>query len=211
MSVAFESPCMVDMEIMEEFHISTQHSYREAEDSRLAVLAQAGDIAAFEEIVRRYRNQVFSLAFYFLHSREDAWDAAQEVFVKAFRSIGNFRGDASIKTWLLRIAANQCKDQLKRRKLDTVSLDGSVADSTTSNPALEPDKAACAKEIGEAILKVLDTVPVKQRTAFILREFEGLSYEQMSDVMGCNVGTVMSRLFHARKKIQDGLDKLGIV
>ncbi len=180
-------------------------------DIALVERARQGDFAAFEELVRRYRNDVFGLAFHFVRNREDAWDVSQEVFIKAHRSLGQFRGDASFKTWLMRITANQCKDVLKRGHLDTVAFDDTQEAEFAHSPVQSPDQSAESKELGEAILKALETLPYKHRTAFVLREFEGVSYEEMSRVMGCTIGTVMSRLFHARRKLQASLVRMGIV
>ena len=181
-------------------------------DSDVAALvsrAQTGEFRAFEELVRRYRNDVFALAYHFLRNREEAWDTSQEVFIKAHRSLKRFRGDASFKTWLMRITANQCKDYLKKRRLATVSYNDALEAENAASPVLGPDHTAEANELGEAITTALDGLSFKHRTAFVLREFEGLSYEDMAQVMGCNVGTVMSRLHHARKKLQSSLQRMG--
>ena len=179
-------------------------------DSALVARAQSGDYRAFEELVRRYRNEVFALAHHFVHNREDAWDVAQEVFIKAHRALRHFRGDAAFKTWLMRITSNQCKDYLKKRRLETVPFDEAVETKAGSRAQLDPGRASEARETGEAILKAVDALPMKHRTAFVLREFEGLSYEEMAGVMACSVGTVMSRLHHARKKLQRALTQMGV-
>lgn len=180
-------------------------------DSALVAQAQSGDLYAFEELVRRYRNDVFALAHHFLHNREEAWDISQEVFIKAHRALGRFRGESSFKTWLLRITSNQCKDFLKKRRLSTVSFDETFQATDAPSPVLDPGHSLQARELGEAISLALDRLPAKHRTAFVLREFEGLSYEEMSQVMQCSLGTVMSRLHHARKKLQASLVRMGIV
>ncbi|MFA6243362.1 MAG: sigma-70 family RNA polymerase sigma factor [Candidatus Hydrogenedentales bacterium] len=172
--------------------------------------AQAGDYYAFEELVRQYRNDVYGLAYHFVRNREEAWDISQEVFVKAHRSLGRFRGDSSFKTWLLRITANQSKDFLKKRRLDTVSYNDALGAENAPSPVQDPGQTAEAKEVGEAIVEALNGLPFKHRTAFVLREFEGLSYEEMAKAMGCTLGTVMSRLHHARKKLQLSLQRMGI-
>ncbi len=180
------------------------------EDMELATRARQGDMAAFETLVRRYRNDVYALCYYFTHNREDAWDLSQEVFIKAYRALSGFRGDAGFKTWLLRIAANQSKDHLKKRRLQTTSYE-----DTWQPPQAEsgqtPEEALEAKEIGAAINAAVNRLPIKHRTAFLLREYEGLSYQEMAEVMHCNVGTVMSRLFHARKRLQELLGPLGFM
>jgi RNA polymerase sigma-70 factor (ECF subfamily) len=181
----------------------------EASDAGLVSRAQSGNFRAFEELVRRYRNDVFAFSYHFLRNREEAWDTSQEVFIKAHRSLSRFRGDSSFKTWLMRITANQCKDYLKKRRLDTVSYNDALEAENAPSPVLGPAHRAEASELGDAIMKALDGLPFKHRTAFVLREFEGLSYEEMARVMDCNVGTVMSRLHHARKKLQHSLQRMG--
>jgi RNA polymerase sigma-70 factor (ECF subfamily) len=183
---------------------------RKASDVVLVSNARAGDFDAFGELARRYRNDVFRLCCYFTRDREDAWDLAQETFVKAYCALGSFRGDANFKTWLLRIAANLCKDFLKKRKIQTVEFDDALRDDETRSAIPEPDHAVEADEIGRAIEAALQSLPIKHRTAFILREYEGLSYEEMAHVMNCNIGTVMSRLHHARRKLQQQLIQMGV-
>lgn len=190
---------------------STPQTDSEEEDAGLVRAAQSGDSQAFEMLVRRYRNDVFAVAFHFVRNREEAWDIAQEAFIKAHRALNRFRGDARFKTWLLRITANQCKDFLKKRRVQTVGFDETRGAPDQAAPGQRPDDALAAEELGEAIRNAVDALPIKHRTVFILREFEGLSYEQMAEVIGCNVGTVMSRLHHARKKLQSHLVRMGVV
>lgn len=182
---------------------------RSAEDATLVDWAQGGDYAAFEELVRRYRNDVFALSYHYVRDREEAWDIAQEVFIKAHRALKRFRGDASFKTWLLRITANRCKDFFKKRRLPTVSMD--QLQMAQAAPDASPRRNLEAQELGEAIDKALATLPEKHRTTFMLREFEGLSYEDMAKVMDVSIGTVMSRLHHARKKLQKALLAMDVV
>jgi len=187
-------------------------SLREAEDSVLAAQARSGDYGAFEELVRRYRNDVFALAYHYVRNREEAWDLAQDVFVKAHGGLKSFRGESSFKTWLLRITANRCKDYFKKRRLRTVALEtseGEPVDLPSTGP--QPDQQAEAQELGAAIDAALQSLPEKHRTAIVLRELQGLSYEAMAEVMHCSMGTVMSRLHHARKKMQRALVDMGVV
>lgn len=185
-----------------------KHHEPTVEDMELAVRARQGDMTAFETLVRRYRNDVYALCYYFTRNREDAWDLSQEVFIKAHRALAGFRGDAGFKTWLLRIAANQSKDHLKKRRLQTTPLEDTW-ESAATEASQTPAETMEAKEIGAAIDAAVNRLPLKHRTAFILREYEGLSYQEMAEVMHCNVGTVMSRLFHARKRLQHMLEPLG--
>lgn len=181
-------------------------------EGALKAAVVGGDASAFEEVVRRYRNDVYRLAYHFLRNREDAWDVSQEVFVKAFRGLKRFRGDASMKTWLMRITSNHCKDYFKKRRLQTVSFEEvGGQDSLAGGSGPGPDGVVSGRETGAAIVSALSGLSVKHRTAFVLREFEGLAYEEMASVMGCSVGTVMSRLFHARRKLQGALIRMGVV
>jgi len=183
---------------------------REEGDDALVSRACTGDFQAFEELVRRYRNDVFRLAHHFVRNREEAWDISQEVFIKAHRSLSHFRGEANVKTWLLRITANHCKDCFKKRRLQTVSFDDQRRVEVPS-AILEPARVLEAQEIGNAIQDAFSRLSHKHRTVFVLREFEGLSYDEIARVMHCNLGTVMSRLHHARKRLQKELIHRGIV
>ncbi len=179
-------------------------------DGPLVARARNGSTDAFEELVRRYRNQVYALCYHFVHSREDAWDLAQETFVNAHRALPAFRGESGFKTWLMRIAANRCKDYLKKRRLDTVPFDDAQsADGPANSP--QPDEELEHRELARAIDAAVNGLPLRHRTAFLLREYEGLSYQEMAEVMNCNIGTVMSRLFHARRKLQAALRGTGLL
>ena len=184
-------------------------SPRAAEDVLLVSRAQSGDVAAFEELVRRYRNEVYALSYHFVRNREEAWDVSQEVFIKAYRYLAKFRGDAGFKTWLMRITANHCKDFLKKRKLPTAPLETALPGDAPSGAA-DPAASFEAKELGVAIDTAVAALPDKHRAAFVLREYQGLSYQEMAEVMECNLGTVMSRLHHARKKLQNALVQMGV-
>jgi len=182
---------------------------QQLDDDALVAAAKAGRDDAFEELVRRYRNEVFAFSHYFVRDREEAWDLSQEVFVKAYKSLRRFRGDAAFKTWLMRITANRCKDHLKKRRLETIPLDEAIH---TGHPSEgdDPASGAQAAELGKAIDAAVAGLPPKHQLAFVLREYQGLSYQEMAEVMDCNVGTVMSRLHHARKKLQDKLIAMGV-
>ncbi len=177
------------------------------EDMALTQRAREGDAEAFESLVRRYRNEVYALCFYFTRNREDAWDLAQDVFIKAWRALHRFRGDAGFKTWLMRIASNHCKDHLKKKRLHTTSYDDALQPPDAESGDI-PSDTATANELGAAIDAAVRKLPPKQQLAFVLREYQGLSYQEMAAVMQCNVGTVMSRLFNARQRLQAMLGHL---
>ncbi len=180
------------------------------EDLLLVEKARQGDQQAFESLVRRYRNEVYAMCYHFVRNREEAWDLSQEAFVKAYRALDRFRGDSGFKSWLMRIAANHAKDHLKRRRLETVAFDDSHRADTPASMT-GPDRGLELKELGRAIDQAVRSLPKKHQTAFMLREYEGLSYQEMAGVMECSVGTVMSRLFHARRKLQDILRRMGVM
>lgn len=211
MSIPLERAYLYDISPVNTDSQGKAEDLRAAPDAALVSHARTGDVLAFEELVKRYRNDVFGLAYHYVRNREEAWDISQEVFVKAHKALGRFRGDAGFKTWIMRITANQCKDFLKKRRIRTVALDDALRDGEARSRQPGPGRALEAKEIGSAIESALDKLPHKQRTAFILREFEGLSYQEMAQVMRCSLGTVMSRLHHARRKLQDHLTRMGVV
>lgn len=210
MSIPMDVNLMFDNIAADEEPVKATVAPREADDPELVARAQSGDEPAFEELVRRYRNDVFGLSFHYLRNREEAWDISQDVFIKAYRSLKRFRGDSGFKTWLLRITANHCKDYFKKRRLATVSMDALPTQDFFAGSS-DPAKRLRDEELGQAIQAALDGLPAKHRLAFVLREFEDLSYNDMAEVMNCSVGTVMSRLHHARKKLQNKLTLLGYV
>ena len=209
MSVPMETVLRYDHGIMEDDRPEDRVVLRDLPDRALVSRAQGGETEAFEVLVRRYRNEVFAMSYHFVRNREQAWDIAQEAFVKAYRSMKRFRGEAGFKTWLLRIAANHAKDHLKKRRLDTVPFDD-VVEAATAGTAPGPVRQLEAKELGLAIEAAVAELPKKHREAFVLREYQGLSYQEMAEVMACSQGTVMSRLHHARKKLQAALTRMGV-
>ncbi len=158
----------------------------------------------------KYRNQVYSTIYSLARNEEEAWDLAQETFVKAWRNIGKFRGDAKFSTWLHRIATNLTIDWARRKQVaGGVELDENLAlaeiepaSTTTPKPAPEPRARLEAGEIQARIDAALLSLSPEHRAAIVLREVEGLSYEEIAAATGCTAGTVMSRLFYARKKLQ---------
>ena len=208
MSITFEAGLLFDRIVVEDTPQKSQTAIHEETDAALVARSQSGEPSAFEELVRRYRNDVYGLSYHYLRNREEAWDVSQEVFIKAYRSLGRFRGDAGFKTWLLRITANHCKDFFKKRRLKTVSIDAMPTQDFI--PAVsDPRRDLANTELGQAIQSALEGISPKHRLAFVLRELEGMSYKEMAEVMNCSEGTVMSRLHHARKKLQAKLVTMG--
>lgn len=179
----------------------------------LVRLAGNGDKEAFRELVERYQRRVLAVVMGMLHDREAALEVTQETFIKAFRSIGRFKGDASFYTWIYRIAVNLAIDHQRRewRRPLTDSTRNTGNDGQTEelldrigdeNPRGDPFEATKDSELRQRVLAAIDELTPDHKAVILLRELEGLSYEEISRVMQCSKGTVMSRLHYARKKLQ---------
>ncbi|MCI0548107.1 MAG: sigma-70 family RNA polymerase sigma factor [Candidatus Rokubacteria bacterium] len=168
---------------------------------------QAGETRAFEPLVEKYRERVWRLAFQVLHDREEAWDCAQEAFVRAYQSIGAFRGQSAFYTWLFRIAMNVATDRhraraARGRAFGTEEVPPEEWERTAPDPAAPPDQIAAQAEQRARIERALDALPPKARAIIMLSDIEGLSYREIADVLNCPIGTVMSRLHNARKRLR---------
>jgi RNA polymerase sigma-70 factor (ECF subfamily) len=178
----------------------------------LVRLAGSGDKEAFRELVERYQRRVLAVVMGMLHDREAALEVTQETFIKAFRSIGRFKGDASFYTWIYRIAVNLAIDHQRREwrrpSLDSTRTggDGQTEDILDrigdEDPRGDPFEATKDSELRARVLAAIDELTPDHKAVILLRELEGLSYEEISRVMQCSKGTVMSRLHYARKKLQ---------
>jgi len=182
-------------------------------DEELAVIrkVQSGDVNAFEELVTAYQKNVYNLALRMTGNPQDAEDMAQEAFLKAYNSLSSFRGESRFSVWLYRIVSNVCLDYLRKNgKRSTVSL--SVEDDDGEDIQLElPDTSQSPEEVlekkltREAVRRGLASLPPDSRQILLLREIQGLSYEEIGEVLGLESGTVKSRIFRARKKLVDFL------
>ncbi len=181
-----------------------------ADDRQLVERAARGDREAFGALVQRHQDRVFNLSYQVVRNREDALDVAQEAFVKAFASLSSFKGDASFTTWMHRIVVNLAIDCLRRRRRgDATSYDDRVAvpEEGDVGPAApeNPETTLGARQVRSLLSRGLEALPPTHRAVLVLREIEGLSYEEIARAVGCNLGTVMSRLFYARRKLQKAL------
>lgn len=174
------------------------------EEQRLVQQARGGDVAAFEALVRAHEATVYRLALRQLGSREDAEDAAQEVFLKAYTSIRNFRGDSKLSVWLYRITCNVCTDALRRRR-ETVSLSQETEEGSGElelpDQRFDPAALAEQKDLRAQIGAALERLPAEARQILLLRELSGSSYEEIAGILSLDLGTVKSRIFRARKKL----------
>ena len=168
----------------------------------------AGDEAAFAELVADHQRMVVQLALNLLGDRDEALDLSQEVFLRVFRTIGRFRGQSALKTWIYRIAINQARNRhrtwRRRHRADQVSLEAHVATHGDFRSGVEsgPDRVLAQKELAARLKSALDGLPFDQRTAIVLREVDGLSYEEIAYSLGVAVGTVKSRLTRARHTLR---------
>jgi RNA polymerase sigma-70 factor, ECF subfamily len=168
----------------------------------------AGDESAFAELVADHQRMVVQLAINLLGDRDEALDLSQEVFLRVFRTIGRFRGQSTLKTWIYRIAVNQARNRhrfwRRRHRADQVSLDVHVATHGEffSAPTSRPDRVFAQKELATRLEQALSGLPFDQRTAIVLREVDGLSYEEIAYSLGVAVGTVKSRLTRARQALR---------
>jgi len=171
--------------------------------------AQSGDREAFDFLVEKYKDIVYAVAYRFAHDPDLALDLAQDSFIRAYRGIRSFKGRSSFSTWLYRVAMNTCIDYTRKRSrsVDSQTVPEEVAEFAESEPLepdgeLAPDERALSGELGEKIQEAIDALPEYHKSVFVLYEIEGMSYKEIAEVVGCSIGTVMSRLHYARKKLQ---------
>jgi RNA polymerase sigma-70 factor (ECF subfamily) len=168
------------------------------QDWELTLQSQAGNAAAFAALITKYRSKIFVTAYGMVRNEHDAWDLAQEAFLKAWRSIHQFKGGSSFYTWLYRITMNVTIEALRRKgRREEVELDDAI-------PSSLPDpRANCLRtEIRERVDVALRELSPEHRAVIVLKELEGLQYNEIAGILGLSLGTVMSRLFYARKHLQ---------
>ncbi len=177
-------------------------------EASLVQRCTSGEDAAYAELVTDHQRMVVQLAVNLLGDRDEALDLSQEVFLKVFRTIHRFRGQSSLRTWIYRIAVNQARNRhrfwRRRHRADQVSLDAHVAahGEFLSGGLSRPDRVLDQKELANRLQSALDHLPFDQRTAIVLREVDGLSYEEIAFSLGVAVGTVKSRLTRARQALR---------
>ena len=183
-------------------------------DQALVERVQQGDKRAFDVLVLKYQNKIIQLAYRYVHDHDEAMDVAQEAFIKAYRSLGNFRGESAFFTWIYRIAINTAKNHLvaSGRRPPKSDLDAQEAEQYEGASGLReydtPEHVLLRDELKETIAAAIDELPDDLRTAITLRELEGLSYEEIAEAMECPIGTVRSRIFRARDAIDARLKPL---
>jgi len=176
------------------------------EEQTLIRLCQAGDPNAFETLLANYEKIIYNLAFKYFGNHHDASDVGQEAMVRIYQKIKDFNGNSSFKTWLYRVVVNLCMDELRRRKNQSHSLDELKEQGFEPATAYDsPEEAAELSEKSAMIQEILQMLPDEQRTILILKDIEGLEYTEIAYVLGCNMGTVKSRLSRAREAFRKKL------
>ncbi len=181
------------------------------EDFRLVALAQGGDLKAYDVLVTRHRGKIYAMIRNMIHQEADAWDISQEVFIKAWHALPRFEARARFSTWLYRIAHNAVYDWVRKRKLESAGeLNDEIfereridsASFTTPSGGESPDQLMSNGELREKIQKALAKLSTEHREVVILKDVQGLSYKEIAEAMSSTLGTVMSRLYYARQKLQ---------
>jgi RNA polymerase sigma-70 factor (ECF subfamily) len=181
-------------------------------DQQLVERVQRGDKAAFDLLVTKYQRKIFRLLSRLIRDPGEVEDVAQEAFIKAYRALPNFRGDSAFYTWLYRIAINTAKNWLvsQGRRAPTAT-DTDIEDAETFDDGEHlrdlntPDAMLLSRQVADAVNRAIERLPEDLRTAVVLRELEGLSYEEIAETMNCPIGTVRSRIFRAREAIAEEL------
>jgi RNA polymerase sigma-70 factor (ECF subfamily) len=185
----------------------SEADHSSADDPALVRAAQSGDMAAFEELVARHRDKIYARAFSMMRNEDEAVDLSQEAWVKGWQRLHQFQGESSFGTWMTRIVINLCLDQLRKQKRQRTE---SIEEMTEESGGVErqmpvirinPTERLERGELRARIDRALGQLSYEHRTVLVLHEFEELEYKEIAKVMGCSIGTVMSRLFYARRKM----------
>ncbi|MBK1881108.1 sigma-70 family RNA polymerase sigma factor [Luteolibacter pohnpeiensis] len=184
------------------------------DDFRLVALAQSGDMRAYDALITRHRGRIFAMIRNMIHQEADAWDLSQEVFIKAWQALPKFEAKARFSTWLYRIAHNTVYDWTRKRKVESAGeLNDEIFERDRIDPAARttpsftdaPDESLAHGELREKIESALSKLSPEHREVVILKDVQGLSYKEIAEAMESTLGTVMSRLFYARQKLQSML------
>lgn len=181
-------------------------------DEVLVEMCKQGDLAAFEQLVEKHQSRVYTLAFRYMGNYADASDLAQEAFIKIYRSLGTFRGEASFQSWMYRLVTNVCMDELRRRgRAKTVSIEelmeskkGLMMRREASGSRL-PEDVVIRRELQREVQNVLTSLSDEHRIIVVMRDIQGYSYEEMAEILQCSLGTVKSRLNRARHVLKEKL------
>lgn len=184
-----------------------ERSYPTAEDKALVAWAQQGDMLAFEELVARHRDKIYARAFSMMRNEQDAIDLSQEAWVKAWQRLAQFQGESSFATWMTRITINLCLDLLRKQKrlraesIEEMNEESGGVERQMPVVTVNPTEGLERTELRKRIDAAMEKLSYEHRTVLVLHEFEEMEYKQIAKVMGCSIGTIMSRLFYARRRL----------
>src|SRR6516225_4494472 len=185
----------------------TEKDHSSSDDPGLVRAAQRGEMGAFEELVARHRNKVYARAFSMMRNEEEAIDLSQEAWVKGWQRLAQFQGDSSFGTWMTRIVINLCLDQLRKQKrqrtesVEVMAEESGGVERHMPVVTINPTAGLERNELRQRIDRALGQLSYEHRTVLVLHEFDELEYKEIAKVMECSIGTVMSRLFYARRKL----------
>jgi RNA polymerase sigma-70 factor (ECF subfamily) len=180
-------------------------------DEELVARSMGGDLDSFNQLVLRWERPIYALAYRVIGREEDARDVAQETFLRAFRALGGFKGQAKFSSWLYRITLNLCRDWIRRERRTPVSQAPEGIDiiemATESTPSESIEELVSRQEIGQAVAKAMALLPEEQRTAIVMKEYHGLTFQEIADLLDCPLSTVKTRLYQGlsvlRKQLRD--------
>ncbi|MDB6067556.1 MAG: polymerase ECF-type sigma factor [Pedosphaera sp.] len=187
--------------------MKTNEDYSSASDEALVAAAKDGDMAAFEELVVRHRDKIYARAFSMMRNEDEAVDLSQEAWVKSWQRLKQFQGESSFGTWMTRIVINLCLDQLRKRKrqrtesIEEMSEESGGVERQMPVVLVNPSEGLERGELRKRIDVALGQLSHEHRTVLVLHEFEDMEYKEIAKTMACSIGTVMSRLFYARRKM----------
>jgi RNA polymerase sigma-70 factor (ECF subfamily) len=183
-------------------------------DEELVARSRGGDLDSFNQLVLRWERPIYALAYRVIGREEDARDVAQDAFLRAFRSLHGFKGQAKFSSWLYRITLNLCRDWMRRQRrapfaqapegIDLIEL------ATESTPAESIEDLVSRKELGRAVATAMSMLPEEQRTAIILKEYHGLTFQEIADLQGCPLSTVKTRLYQGLTVLRRQLEQSGV-
>src|SRR5688500_2662227 len=183
-------------------------------DEELVTLSQGGDLDSFNQLVLRWERPIYALAYRVIGREEDARDIAQETFLRAFRAIRGFKGQAKFSSWLYRIALNLCRDWMRRERRTPVAHppEGDPLDLVAEQPSpAEPiDATVSRREVTQSVARAMALLPEEQRTAIILKEYHGLTFQEIADLLECPLSTVKTRLYQGLSVVRKHLQQAGV-
>jgi RNA polymerase sigma-70 factor, ECF subfamily len=183
-------------------------------DEELVARSMGGDLESFNQLVLRWERPIYALAYRVIGREEDARDVCQETFLRAFRALGGFKGQAKFSSWLYRITLNLCRDWIRRERRQPVAQAPEGVDLVELAGEAEPSESieelVARKEIGAAIAKAMALLPEEQRTAIVLKEYHGLTFQEIADMLDCPLSTVKTRLYQGLTVLRRHLERSNV-